>query len=323
MRDKKYFLFLHEILIGKTVHKNIEKKAELQQKQIVLSFSIRDKMKDGTVFTTVESLQSRLISSGISTETTFVPTMGALHEGHLELVRKAMELTELVVVSIFVNPTQFNSQADLENYPRTLENDLKLLESVGNVIVFAPTVNEMYPPGFEEINIELGNLATVMEGKFRPGHFNGVVNVVYRLFEIVSPKYALFGEKDFQQLAIIRRMVTVMRMPVQIVPCQTVRETNGLAKSSRNQRLSKVQKKQALIIIDTLNYSIKNKELLLPRELTSLAIDYFNQGDLELEYLEIVDEKTLQPIDTWDVGSRMCIAAYCGDVRLIDNMEIS
>ena len=323
MRDKKYFLFLHEILIGKTVHKNIEKKAELQQKQIVLSFSIRDKMKDGTVFTTVESLQSRLNSSGISSEIAFVPTMGALHNGHLDLVRKALELTELVVVSIFVNPTQFNSQTDLENYPRTLENDLKLLESVGDVIVFAPTVEEMYPAEFKEIDIELNNLATVMEGEFRPGHFKGVVNVVHRLFEIVSPKYALFGEKDFQQLAVIQRMVDELKLPIKIVPCETVREVNGLAKSSRNQRLSETEKDEALIIINSLNYANNNRKELSPAALKELVIEYFNQGELELEYLEIVDSKTLQPISVWNAKARMCIAAYCGDVRLIDNMEIN
>jgi len=288
-----------------------------------LSFSIPDKMKDRTVFTTVESLQSRLNSSGFSSETAFVPTMGALHEGHLDLVRKALEITEQVVVSIFVNPTQFNSKADLENYPRTLENDLRLLESVGNVLVFTPTVDEMYPSKYKEISIDTGELADVMEGKFRPGHFNGVINVVHRLFEIVSPTYALFGEKDFQQLAIIKRMVEVLNLPVKIVPCPTIREESGLAKSSRNQRLSEIQKEQALILIKTLNYARSNQALFSPKKLKESAEDFFSSGELKLEYIELVDAKTLQPILDWSSTSRMCIAAYCGEVRLIDNMEIS
>lgn len=288
-----------------------------------MSFSIRVKMKDGAVFTTVESLQSRLKSSSSSTETALVPTMGALHDGHLDLVRKALEITDQVVVSIFVNPTQFNSKEDLENYPRTLENDLKLLESVGKVIVFAPTVEEMYPPDFEKIKIDLGDIANVMEGKFRPGHFEGVVNVVHRFFQIISPNYALFGEKDFQQLAVIQRMVEEMRLSVQIIPCQTIREVSGLARSSRNQRLTELQKEQALVIVETMNYANQNKGELTPIELKNLAIDYFNQGELELEYLDIVDAKTLQSLNEWNSDSRICIAAYCGEVRLIDNMEIN
>lgn len=287
-----------------------------------MSFSIRDKMKDGTVFTTVESLRGRLKSTGISTETAFVPTMGALHEGHLDLVKKAFEISEQVVVSIFVNPTQFNSTVDLENYPRTLENDLKLLKSVGEVIVFAPTVEEMYPADFEEIDIELKELADVMEGKFRPGHFNGVVNVVNRLFEIVSPTYALFGEKDFQQLAVIQRMVEVLDLKVKIVPCPTIRETSGLAKSSRNQRLSEEQKEQALIIIKTLQFIVSSHALYSPVELKELATSFFSKGDLELEYLEIVDASSLQSIVKWEGPSRACIAAFCGNVRLIDNIAI-
>lgn len=322
MRDKKYFLFLHEILIGKIEYKNIEKKAELQQKQIVLSFSIRVKMKDGTVFTTVESLQSKLNSSGNPANWAFVPTMGALHEGHLDLVRKALEITEQVIVSIFVNPTQFNSKEDLEKYPRTLENDLKLLESVGDVLVFAPTVVEMYPSNFKEISIDLSALENVMEGKFRPGHFNGVMNVVHRFFEIVQPKHAFFGEKDFQQLAVIQRMVEELKLPVQIIPCTTIRETNGLAKSSRNQRLSEIQKEQALIMVKTLLFAKENKDKVSPNDLKTSSIEYFNRGELKLEYLEIVDAQTLQSIDHWKAGSRMCIAAFCGEVRLIDNMEL-
>ena len=303
-------------------YKNIEKKAELQQKQIVLSFSIRHSMKVRTVFSTVESLQIRLKNAGKSNGIAFVPTMGALHQGHIELVKQALNLSETVVVSIFVNPTQFNSKEDLQNYPRTLENDLKLLEMTGDVIVFAPNVEEMYPATFKTIDVELGELANVMEGKFRPGHFSGVMNVVHRLFEIVQPTFALFGEKDFQQLAVIRRMVEQLKLDVQIVPCETIRETSGLARSSRNQRLNPEELEDALIIIQSMRFAQSLVEQCTPQEVAEKTTDYFNKGKLRLEYLEIVDPRSLQSINEWTSGARICIAAYCNEVRLIDNMEL-
>ena len=303
-------------------YKNIEKKAELQQKQIVLSFSIRHSMKVRTVFSTVESLQNRLKNAGKSNRIAFVPTMGALHQGHIELVKQALDLSETVIVSIFVNPTQFNSKEDLQNYPRTLENDLKLLEMAGDVIVFAPTVEEMYPSTFKTIDVELGELANVMEGKFRPGHFSGVMNVVHRFFEIVQPTFALFGEKDFQQLAVIRRMVEQLKLDVQIVPCETIRETSGLARSSRNQRLNSEELEDALIIIQSMRFAQSIVEQYSPQEVAEKTIDYFNKGKLRLEYLEIVNPVSLQSINEWTLGARICIAAYCGEVRLIDNMEL-
>lgn len=287
-----------------------------------MSFSILDKMKDVAVFTTVESLQQRLNSSVNTAGIAFVPTMGALHKGHLDLVRKAFEKSSIVVVSIFVNPTQFNSKEDLENYPRTLERDIELLKAIGEVIVFAPTVEEMYPADFKEIDLNLGELETVMEGKFRPGHFSGVVNVVNRLFQIVQPQYAFFGEKDFQQLAVIKRMVELLKLNVKIIPCTTIREASGLAKSSRNERLTDIQKKEALIIIDTMNFVKDNMSRLSPVQLKKEAITFFNSGTLNLEYLEIVDSKSLKEIDDWIGDIRICIAAYCGEVRLIDNMAL-
>jgi len=280
-------------------------------------------MKDVAVFTTVESLQNKLNSSINTADTAFVPTMGALHNGHLDLVRRALERSNKVVVSIFVNPTQFNSKDDLDNYPRTLERDVELLKTVGDVIVFAPTVAEMYPANFKEVDLDLGDLETVMEGKFRPGHFNGVVNVVNRLFQIIEPKYAFFGEKDFQQLAVINRMVELLDLSVKIIPCPTIREASGLAKSSRNERLNASQKKEALIIINTMNFIKENHSKFPLKELKIKAIDFFNKGSLELEYLEIVNSKSLQSIDTCDKDSRICIAAYCGEVRLIDNMALN
>jgi pantoate--beta-alanine ligase len=311
-----------KFLLVKIDYKNIEKKAELQQKQIVLSFSIRHSMKVRTVFSTVESLQNRLKNAGKSNRIAFVPTMGALHQGHIELVKQALDLSETVIVSIFVNPTQFNSKEDLQNYPRTLENDLKLLEMAGDVIVFAPTVEEMYPSTFKTIDVELGELANVMEGKFRPGHFSGVMNVVHRFFEIVQPTFALFGEKDFQQLAVIRRMVEQLKLDVQIVPCETIRETSGLARSSRNQRLNSEELEDALIIIQSMRFAQSIVEQYSPQEVAEKTIDYFNKGKLRLEYLEIVNPVSLQSINEWTLGARICIAAYCGEVRLIDNMEL-
>lgn len=280
-------------------------------------------MKDVAVFTTVESLQHRLNNSVNTAGIAFVPTMGALHKGHLDLVRKAYEKSPIVVVSIFVNPTQFNSKEDLEKYPRTLDRDIKLLETIGDVIVFAPTVKEMYPTDYNEINLNLGELEFVMEGKFRPGHFKGVVNVVNRLFQIVHPKYAFFGEKDFQQLAVINKMVELLSLSVEIIPCATTREMSGLAKSSRNERLTDVQKEEALIIIDTMHFAQDNISRFLPKDLKKEAITFFNSGSLKLEYLEIVDSNSLKEIDEWSDNSRICIAAYCGEVRLIDNMALN
>ena len=280
-------------------------------------------MKGVAVFTTVESLQIRLNSSNNAVDTAFVPTMGALHEGHLELVRKAVSMAPQVVVSIFVNPTQFNSEQDLINYPRTLEKDVELLQSVGEIIVFAPNVEEMYPPSYSDVAVDLGELANVMEGKFRPGHFNGVVNVVKRLFDIVRPTFALFGEKDFQQLAIIKKMTLELKLPVQIIPCETVREDSGLAKSSRNTRLSNVQKEDALIIIETMNYIRENALLYSPQEMKSKAVSFFETGNLKLEYLEIINAVSLQEAVEWKGEMRVCIAAFCGEVRLIDNMDLT
>lgn len=276
-------------------------------------------MKDFGVFKTVASLREKLDSVNKNTPVAFVPTMGALHHGHLQLVKKAFEFSPCVVVSIFVNPTQFNNADDLANYPRTLETDLSLLQTVGEVLVFAPTVAEVYPPGFQNITLHLGALAEVMEGHFRPGHFDGVVNVVYRLFDIVRPDFALFGLKDFQQLAVIRFMVKEMHLPITVVPCETVREESGLASSSRNMRLSEKEREEATVISQTIRKSREWAKEMNPAETRAAAASYFAQSDLRLEYLEIVDPLTLQTLENWVDGSRMCIAAWCGDVRLIDN----
>lgn len=276
-------------------------------------------MKDFRVFKTVASLQEELAFSNNMAPLCFVPTMGALHHGHLNLVREAFRYSDRVVVSIFVNPTQFNSASDLENYPRTLEADLELLSTVGNVLVFAPDVNEMYPPDFHEISLDLGPLETVMEGAFRPGHFKGVVNVVKRLFDIVEPAYAFFGLKDYQQLAVIQHMVSVLRLPVNIVPCETTREETGLASSSRNTRLNEEELEEALIIYQTIRFARDYSVNHTPIETLYAARAFFEASSLKLEYLEIIDPTSLQPIQEWKSKSRICIAAWCGKVRLIDN----
>lgn len=253
-----------------------------------------------------------------------VPTMGALHEGHASLVRRAVVENDVVVVSDFVNPTQFNDPNDLLKYPRTLDADCDLLEREGAKIVFAPSVDEMYPEP-DTRQFSYAPLDTVMEGKYRPGHFNGVCQIVSKLFMIVGPDRAYFGEKDFQQLAIIREMVKSLEMPVQIVGCPIVREFDGLALSSRNARLSDMERKQALNISKTLFDSIKfaeNHTVVETQQMVENAIR--NADGLELEYFEIVDGNTLQKITAWEdtnyaVG---CITVFCGDVRLIDNIKL-
>lgn len=258
----------------------------------------------------------------------FVPTMGALHAGHAALVQKACSENEICVVSIFVNPTQFNNAEDLQKYPRTLQKDAVLLESLGVHFVFAPTPEEMYSP--EEMqtrfSFDFNGLDEVMEGKMRPGHFNGVVQVVSRLFELVRPTRAYFGEKDFQQLAIIRHMVEHSALSshfnnLKIVGCPIVREASGLALSSRNERLSDSEKQTAVAISQTLLASVEWAKTDSIEAVQKRVIDTINAIDgLEVEYYEIVDKTTLQPTTTFD-NAIGCVTVYCGPVRLIDNIQ--
>lgn len=256
-----------------------------------------------------------------------VPTMGALHEGHLQLVKRAVAENDAAVVSVFVNPTQFNDKNDLAKYPRTLEADAKLLESVGVKAMFAPAPEEIYTP--EEMNarfeFDFGGLDQVMEGKQRPGHFNGVVQIVSKLFTLVQPDRAYFGEKDFQQLAIIRRMVKVMNFNnITIVGCPIVRQPDGLARSSRNALLSDEQRKLAANIYAVLNEGKSFYNQTTVNELKSATIAAINRHEgLEVEYFDIVNGDTLQSIDKWDDADYVvgCITVYCGSVRLIDNIR--
>lgn len=250
----------------------------------------------------------------------FVPTMGALHAGHISLVDNCVKNNDVTVVSIFVNPTQFNDKTDLDKYPRTLDADCELLNTNGADIVFAPTVDEIYPEPDTRV-FDFGQIDKVMEGAHRPGHFNGVAQVVSKLFDIVSPDRAYFGEKDFQQIAVIKDMVRQLSLPVNIVTVPIVREDSGLALSSRNQRLSAEQKQQASNIYKTL---LESKDLHLPIDKTiEFVLDKINNTDgLTVEYFTIVDGNSLQSVNEWNnttyaVG---CIAVFCGDVRLIDNI---
>lgn len=252
-----------------------------------------------------------------------VPTMGALHAGHASLVNRAVAENDVVVVSDFVNPTQFNDQNDLLKYPRTLEADCALLEKCGATLVFAPSVEEVYPEP-DTRQFSYAPLDTVMEGKYRPGHFNGVCQIVSKLFLMVEPDRAYFGEKDFQQLAIIREMVRKYPFNIQIVGCPIVREEDGLALSSRNARLTAEQRKEALQISKVLFASVDFSKSRVLLETKQFVEDCIRRAPgLELEYFEIVDGNTLQPVKAWDESNYIvgCITVYCGEVRLIDNIK--
>lgn len=252
-----------------------------------------------------------------------VPTMGALHAGHISLVKRCVAENDIFVVSDFVNPTQFNDKHDLETYPRTLDADCALLEPVGCDYVFAPSVAEMYPEPDTRV-FNLGPVAEVMEGPRRPGHFNGVAQVVSKLFYIVEPDNAYFGEKDFQQIAVIREMVRQLNLPVHIVDCPIQREADGLALSSRNTRLTPEQRQKAPVIARTLKESTTFVPAKSVQEVIDYVVNTINQvPEMEVEYFEIVDGNTMQPIQNWSdttypVG---CITVYCGEVRLIDNIK--
>lgn len=252
-----------------------------------------------------------------------VPTMGALHAGHASLVKRAVAENDVVVVSDFVNPTQFNDKNDLLRYPRTLDADCKLLEECGASFVFAPSVEEIYPEP-DTRQFSYAPLDTVMEGKFRPGHFNGVCQIVSKLFLIVEPTRAYFGEKDFQQLAIIREMVRKYPFNLEIVGCPIVREADGLALSSRNARLSDEQRIQALQISKTLFASVEYAQTHTLAETKAFVESAISTAEgLRLEYFEIVDGNSLQTVCDWKDGSYIvgCITVFCGEVRLIDNIK--
>lgn len=255
----------------------------------------------------------------------FVPTMGALHDGHLSLIRKAKADCSVVVVSIFVNPTQFNNADDLRRYPRTLQADTALLEQAGVDILFVPTEDQIYPDDAARASVppvKLGSLDTVMEGLHRPGHFKGVLQVVHRLFDIIQPDVAYFGEKDFQQLAVIRSMVNQLDLPVEIVACPTRRESDGLAMSSRNTRLNRRERREAAMIYRALTFVRNHWQKYSVGQLTDEAIRMIEgSGFLKVEYLKLADGNTLKPVESIEDSKyiRCFVAAQIGSVRLIDN----
>ena len=258
-----------------------------------------------------------------------VPTMGALHLGHISLVKKAITENDITLVSIFVNPTQFNNSEDLKKYPNTLKNDIKLLKRIennGNLIIFSPNVSEMYKDSLEAKTYDFNGLDNVMEGEFRENHFNGVATIVEKLLTLVPLKKAYFGEKDFQQLQIIKKLVKISNIPVEIIGCPIVRENNGLAMSSRNKRLSESLKEEASFIYKTLQIA-KNKfgtESAL-YIMNWVENQFKNQKNLKLEYIQITDTETLKPLKGKQKNKkyRAFIAVYANDVRLIDNIALN
>lgn len=254
----------------------------------------------------------------------FVPTMGALHDGHLQLVKQSVAENDFTIVSVFVNPIQFNNAEDLKKYPRNLDKDVKLLEEAGCNFVFTPEVEEMYPEP-DNTEFDFGKLDKVMEGAARPGHFRGVAVVVKKLFEITKPNRAYFGKKDYQQLAIIKQLVEDYKMPLEIIPCETVREKDGLAMSSRNLRLTKEEREVAPKIYKALKNAKKIYKKHTPKELEKIIkTEIENEKMISVEYVSIVDSKTLQSIDKWEDCKHcvVCLACFLGKVRLIDNIEI-
>ena len=276
------------------------------------------------VYRTKDDLTGHLLSLKNKDLTVgLVPTMGALHAGHASLVERAAFENDLVVVTIFVNPTQFNDPSDLEHYPRTLDQDLEMLRSLRADLVFVPSVREMYP-GKDTQTFDLGGLDRVMEGAYREGHFNGVAQIVSKFFLMIHPDRAYFGQKDFQQLVIVRRLVNILNLDLSVVSCPIIREKDGLAMSSRNVRLSKEERKLAPFIYETLVQAREQKLTLSPEQVKDwVRLRFLEQPLMRLEYFEIVEDKGLTSIQTWDekVNKVGCLAVHLGEVRLIDNLN--
>ena len=275
------------------------------------------------IISTVRGLSDLLLKSIKNRTLGFVPTMGALHSGHLSLIKKSCTENDFTICSIFVNPTQFNNSQDLKKYPSQLNSDLALLEESGCDFVFTPLIEEIYPENYQPKTYSFGLLENVMEAVNRPGHFNGVAMVVSRLFSIVKPQKAYFGEKDFQQLAIVKSMVIKEKIPVQIISCPIVREPSGLAMSSRNSRLTEHQRRASSRIYSRLCQVLKMQPNHTIAELKNWVLQEFKEdSDLELEYFEISDPNTLSPSFNWSSSAThiACIAIFVGEVRLIDNI---
>jgi len=276
-----------------------------------------------TIIAKINDLNAALLSWRTENKSIgFVPTMGALHAGHSSLIHEAVKTCDVVVVSIFVNPTQFNKAEDLAQYPKTLEADLLLLNNFTDVIIFVPEVSEIYQNDLPPTKVDFNSISDQLEGKFRPGHFDGVAQVVEILFNIIQPRKAFFGQKDYQQVLVVKRLVKTLQLPIEIIACPTKRELNGLAMSSRNLLLNSAEIKDAEIIWKTLCFVQEQKNKYSTIELQKLASELFNSGNLTLEYLEIVNASDLSPVKDWEEECVCCIAAFCGKVRLIDNLVL-
>lgn len=280
------------------------------------------------VFKTKKELRSHLSSSNIGAKVIgMVPTMGALHRGHISLVNKAVAENDIIVVSIFVNPTQFNNEEDLKKYPKTLDKDIELLQGVSkDILVFAPTISNIYSDSVKSKSYNFDGLDKVMEGEFREGHFNGVGTIVEELLATVMPHRAYFGEKDFQQLQIIKKLVEIKKIPVEIIGCPIVREPNGLAMSSRNERLSEEHRKEAAHIYKTLQIAKEKFGTKSAKYVADWVKNQFkNHPILKLEYIEITDTGTLRPVAKKQKNKkyRAFIAIYVDGIRLIDNIALN
>ena len=280
------------------------------------------------LFNTQNELVSHLNSvSGKTKSIGFVPTMGALHQGHLSLLEASLKHNAISVISIFVNPTQFNNAEDLAKYPKTLDKDIEKIKTVSdNIIVFAPSVDDIYEGKTVSTPFNFDGLENQMEGKFRPGHFDGVGTIVKRLFEIVKPTNAYFGEKDFQQLQIVKKMVEKSKMPVNVIGCPIFREANGLAMSSRNERLTPAERKEAAIIYQTISKAKKLFATKSAKEVGELVVKAFKKHpDFELEYFQIADEATLLPCvrKSKEKKYRAFIAVFVNNIRLIDTISLN
>lgn len=290
----------------------------------LLIFALVSNQTPLKIFTTKAEIAEYLLQKRSAGKTIgLVPTMGALHNGHISLLAQAKAATDEVVCSIFVNPTQFNDPKDLERYPRPIESDIEKLQIAGCDVLFNPPVNEVYADNEPAWHLDIGPLENMLEGKFRPGHYQGVTQVVFKLFDIIKPDMAFFGQKDYQQVLVISRMVEVLNMPVKMVMCPIVREPGGLAMSSRNVHLNAVEKQQSLALSQLLQMVKDNFTTHTLAELKQLAADFMNhQPEIRMEYFELADGVTLYPATADTEKVVALIAAWVGKTRLIDNMIV-
>ena len=274
------------------------------------------------VFKTKSKLIDYLNNNRNEKSVAFVPTMGALHSGHLKLIEESKKKCAITICSIFINPTQFNQSEDFHRYPNTLNLDLEKLQRLNCNIVYIPTVDDLYAKGEGAKKFDFGSLTREMEGKSRPGHFNGVATIVEKFFTIINPTKAFFGQKDLQQLQIVKALVKKMNAQIEIISISTIREKNGLAKSSRNKLLSLKEKKKAALIYTCLNYCMKNKKAGISELKTYIKNQFKKQKDLKLQYIEFINLKNMLPIQTWKEKNQnaICIAASINGIRLIDNI---